>query len=159
LEHRPQIQIDLKEGNDIEEPDISRFELHRQNLAELFATSPMIPLQRCKIYLVGWGGSGKTTLKRALKRTRGSVPIFGPLLAYSSRHEEDRQCDPDRETVGVEVNCQNSPLLMPDESLPSPKQVELVKIGGEEFSLWDYGGQVEYYASYDLVSRPHVLDV
>jgi hypothetical protein len=32
-----------------------------------------------------------------------------------------------------------------------------MEIDGEEFSLWDYGGQVEYYASYDLVSRSHAL--
>ena len=97
--------------------------------------TPTIPLRRCKIYLVGWGGTGKTTLRRALKRTRGRVPVIGKLLTRAARLEEDRDIAPERETVGVEV--------------------QTIKIGGEEFSLWDYGGQVEYYTSYDLFLPTH----
>jgi ABC-type oligopeptide transport system ATPase subunit len=71
----------------------------------------MISLRRCRIYLVGWSGSGKTTLRKSLKRTSGSFPLVGDLLAYSARHKKDKQCAPDRETVGVEVNLLTSPLL------------------------------------------------
>lgn len=135
LEQSPRIKVELEGNSGLEPSDLHDFNQHRENLMELLENTPTVPLRRCKIYLVGWGGTGKTTLRRALKRTRGRVPVIGKLLTRAARLEVDRESAPERETVGVEV--------------------QTIKIGGEEFSLWDYGGQVEYYTSYDLFLPTH----
>ena len=136
FEQNPHIGLELEGNERLQPSDLADFKKHRANLAELFAKSHnTVPLKRCKIYLVGWGGTGKTTLRRALKRTRGRVPLIGSMLARAARQEADLGCQAQRETVGVEV--------------------ETIRRCGEEFTLWDYGGQVEYYSSYDLFLPTH----
>eukprot|EP00058_Branchiostoma_floridae_P002023 XP_002587511.1 hypothetical protein BRAFLDRAFT_99404 [Branchiostoma floridae] len=91
---------------------------------ELLQKSGGVKVNRCKVFVFGMAETGKSTLKKSLKR--GPVTAFFQGLSKPSSEEEPH--DP---TPGVDVGTFHIP-------------------GVGEVSLWDFAGQAEYAVTHSM---------
>ncbi|XP_066289374.1 uncharacterized protein [Branchiostoma lanceolatum] len=98
--------------------------IHEKSYHELLQKSGGVKVNRCKVFVFGNAKTGKSTLKKSLKR--GSVAAFVQGLSKSSSAEEPH--DP---TPGVDVGMFHVP-------------------GVGEVSLWDFAGQAEYAVTHSM---------
>ncbi|XP_035678824.1 uncharacterized protein LOC118417377 [Branchiostoma floridae] len=91
---------------------------------ELLQKSGGVKVNRCKVFVFGMAETGKSTLKKSLRR--GPVSALFQGLSKSSSQEEPH--DP---TPGVDVGTFHIP-------------------GVGEVSLWDFAGQAEYAVTHSM---------
>ncbi|XP_035678815.1 death-associated protein kinase dapk-1-like [Branchiostoma floridae] len=91
---------------------------------ELLLKSGGVKVNRCKVFVFGMAETGKSTLKKSLRR--GPVTAFFQGLSKPSSEEEPH--DP---TPGVDVGTFHIP-------------------GVGEVSLWDFAGQAEYAVTHSM---------
>ncbi|CAH1270802.1 DAPK1 [Branchiostoma lanceolatum] len=98
--------------------------MQEKSYHELLQKSGGVKVNRCKVFVFGKAETGKSTLKKSLKR--GPVTALVQGLSRSSSAEEPH--DP---TPGVDVGTFHVP-------------------GVGEVSLWDFAGQAEYAVTHSM---------
>ncbi|XP_078608745.1 death-associated protein kinase 1-like [Branchiostoma floridae x Branchiostoma japonicum] len=98
--------------------------MQEKSYHELLQKSGGVKVNRCKVFVFGMAETGKSTLKKSLRR--GPVTAFFQGLSKPSSEEEPH--DP---TPGVDVGTFHIP-------------------GVGEVSLWDFAGQAEYAVTHSM---------
>ncbi|XP_077862527.1 death-associated protein kinase 1-like [Saccoglossus kowalevskii] len=89
---------------------------------------PGVLMDTVKLYILGHGGTGKTTLKNSLSGKTGVVPTLLRKLV--------RESGP---PPGTEVHHKTPGISISD-----------LKISGKRFNSWDFAGQSEFFVSHSM---------
>ena len=116
------------------QPEVPGTRLTPAHLKILFTR---VPGDRCKLFLVGDGGAGKTALRRSLRQVRD---LNDPDLRVIEEHDDPN--DPESRTLGIEFDD----LYLRSDGVPAGDPSD----DAISVCIQDHGGQKCFHVFHDL---------